>query len=365
MTAPAAIRRRRASPSEGISRFDSATRDQEEKSMEAQQTNGANGAAKNTEKRGPRMSLANVRRGKVRAPLKEVIYGPDGVGKTTFAAEAPAPVFLSVKRGTDHFDVARFPAPKNWQDVIDALRSLSKDPHEYKTLVIDDIDWIEPMVHAEVCSTVLKENGEKANHIEDYGFKKGYEFALPKWRVLTDWLDLLHAKGMNILILVHLAVLKQKNPAGDEYERWGLKLYPSAASLLREWSESVLFANFDVRTEKKSKHAKVKGISTGSRFLFTRWTASYDAKTRHHLPERLPLSFRDFAAAVERGAPADAAPLRHAVEIGISELTDEVVVREARDRLAKAGSDANELAKLNGWVSGKLDEQNDAVGEEG
>jgi hypothetical protein len=314
----------------------------------------------------PRMSLANVKTGRIATPLREIVYGFDGVGKTAFAADAPKPIFLSARAdGTTERRVDRFPVAKSIEDVGDAIRFLGEDKHDYQTLVLDDADWLEPFIWEKVCKTIPKEDESRARHIEDYGFKRGYDHAAAEWLNLTGWIDWLQAKrGLHVILTVHARIIPFKNPQGPDYERFGLKLDGKAAAVLREWAKSVLFAQFDSRVElgKKGK-SRAKGVSSSARYLHTRWNAAFDAKTRHDIPERLPLSWIDFARAIERGAPAAVDPLVASIQAGINELADEADQKDAAERLMKAqaaaaGGDKQALAKLDSWISTKLDEQN-------
>src|SRR5262245_22384966 len=106
-----------------------------------------------------RMSLDAVTKGKITTPQRIVLFGVEGIGKSTFGACAPAPIFLCSERGTEHLDVTRLPEPLAWRDVLDACRVLANEPHAYRTLVIDTLDWLEPLCWAETCRT--KKNGDK------------------------------------------------------------------------------------------------------------------------------------------------------------------------------------------------------------
>ena len=244
-----------------------------------------------------RMALANISRGRIDKPDRILVIGQEGVGKTTFAANAPAPIFICAEDGTSHVDVARFPEPERFGDVIDAVRALVTDPHEYQTLVIDTLDWLEPLVWAHVC-----ESGKKPD-IEAFGYGKGYIAALDQWRALLAVIDAVrNARNMGVILLAHAHIKTFKNPEGEDFDRYTGKLHEKAYGLIREWCDHVLFARFQTYTiEKDGRH---KGISDGARVLCTTRTAAYDAKNRADLPPELPLSWEDFATAAKRHAPA-------------------------------------------------------------
>jgi hypothetical protein len=264
------------------------------------------------------MKLSSISRGKIAAPMRILIFGQEGVGKSTFGANAPSPVFLGAEDGTGHLDVHRFPTPATWQDVLDSIRTLTTETHDFKTLVLDSADWIEPLVWQHLCTKNNKPS------IEDIGggFGKGYVAAADEWRILLAALEgLRKARGMHVVTIAHSTIKPFKNPDGPDFERYELKLDKRASGILKEWHDAVLFASHETLTNKDERTKRVKGVSTGARVLHTVRTAAYDAKNRYSLPERLPLSWQDFARAIEAQRPGDPAALtaeikRKGTEIG-------------------------------------------------
>ena len=232
----------------------------------------------------PRMALASISTGPVRQPARVVLYAPEGVGKTTFGAGCPSPIFICAEAGTAQLDVARFPQPQSWGDVLDAITVLGKENHEYKSLVIDSLDWLEPLAYKSVCETGNKKS------IEDFGFGKGYNMAVDLWRGLLARLERLQVvKGMHVILLAHAHIRPFKNPEGEDYDRWELQLNKKIAGLIKQWPDEVLFARFQTFThEQNDRH---KGISNGARIMKTVWDAAYDAKNRHGLPDEIPLKW--------------------------------------------------------------------------
>ena len=55
--------------------------------------------------------MLNIQKGISAAPPKVVIYGPEGIGKSTLASKFPAPLFIDVEEGTGRMDVARLTLP--------------------------------------------------------------------------------------------------------------------------------------------------------------------------------------------------------------------------------------------------------------
>ena len=299
-----------------------------------------------------RMTLAAVSRGLVPAPYRLLVHGTDGVGKSTFAANAPTPIFLGAEDGTGHLDVARFPAPERWQDVLDAVRTLTTESHDYKTLAIDSLDWVEPHIWQHVCDAA------GVNSIEEVGggYGKGYTVALDLWRSFLASLERLQAtKGMHVVLIAHSLIKLFKNPEGDDFERYVLKLNDKAAGLCREWAKGVYFANYETFAVKE-KSKRVKGVSTGARIMHTQRTAAFDAKDRYSLPEQLPLSWEDFEAAARAASPANPKALAAEIERKAKLLGGEIEAF-AMDAVTKYAGDAASLAKLNDRLNAKLGEK--------
>lgn len=303
-------------------------------------------AASNTQGRpgGGRMKLASVVKGRLAKPLRVLMYGVEGVGKSTFAGSAPAPIFVGAEDGTSELDVARFPEPSTWAEALEAIAELTNAEHEYKTLVVDTLDWLEPLCWAHVCATKKDRNGKPFKDIEDIGYGKGYAAALDEWRLFLAALDRLRAKrGVHVVLLAHSWIKGFKNPAGEDYDRYELKLHAKAAGLMREWSDAVLFAQHETYTHERD--GRVKGISTGARVVFTQRTAAYDAKNRHDLPEKLPLDWEAFAEAVAAHRPASPAELKAQITELLESATDATKQR-VNTALARVGDDAAQLARI-------------------
>lgn len=297
------------------------------------------------------MRLEDVTRGKIRKPYSVSCYGPEGVGKSSFGAGAPKPIFVGAEDGTAQLDVARFPAPETWEDVLDVPRVLMRDAHDYQTVVFDTLDWIEPLIWKAVCDR------DGFDNIEGYGFGKGYQVALDEWRKLLSSLErLMTTKGMNVVLLAHSWIRPFKNPSGEDFDRYELKIHTKAAGLVKEWSEAVLFANFETFVKEDKKTKRSKGVSTGARMLYTERKAAYDAKSRYPIPEELPLSWADFEAAVVAGSVAPVADLKAEIARKAKELGGELEAK-ITGAMAKAGDNAESLAVINNRANALLAER--------
>lgn len=302
-----------------------------------------------------RMTFDNVVSGKVEAPLRLLVHGVDGVGKSTFGAGAPKSIFLGTEDGTEHLDVARFPAPETWQDLLDAVHTLATGKHDYRTLVLDSLDWAEPFVWKFVCQKA----GETSIEAVGGGYGKGYQAALDEWRVLIGALERLQReRKMNVILLAHSFIKAFKNPQGEDFDRYILKLNEKAAGLLREWCKGVYFANYETFAV-KDKAKRVRGVSTGARLLYTQRTAAYDAKDHYGLPEQIALSWEEFETARAANTPAPAADLRAEIERKAKQLGGDLE-KLILKTMSEAGEDAARLAAVNNRVNAKLAEKEQA-----
>ena len=231
----------------------------------------------------------NISKGKRQLPYKVVIYGAEGIGKTTFASKFPAPIFIDTEDSTARMDgVERFEGIKNLDEVILAIKTLKEEDHDYQTLVIDTFDKLELMINDKVCEE------QKVTGIEAIGYGKGYTYVAEKVNKLLGSLDALRmAKGMNIVIVCHAQMRKFEQP--DEmgaYDRWELKLSKKAAPMVKEWADMVLFANYKTFVIKDGSSNKAQG---GKRVMYTTHNPCWDAKNRDGLPDQCEFDFAPIA----------------------------------------------------------------------
>lgn len=300
-----------------------------------------------------RMALTGITKGREQKPHRIVAYAPEGIGKSTFAAGAPDPIFLDAESGTSHLDVARFPKPETWSDVLEAVTTLRTEEHGYRTLVIDTLDAIEPLLWAHICA----ETGVRSIEEVGGGYGKGYVAAVDGWRRLLASLEhLQRSKSMHVVLLAHSQVKAFRSPDAEDWERYTLRLHEKSAGIIKEWADDVLFCNLEVVTARDAKTKRVRGISTGARLIHTVRSAAYDAKSRSGLPESLPLSWSEFEASIEAGAPAPATDMASAIAENAQSLREDLK-KKALDALKRAGKDAKKLEQLHNWVTAKLAEE--------
>jgi hypothetical protein len=225
-----------------------------------------------------------------------LIHGVAGVGKTTFAAGAPRPVFVQAEDGLGTLEVPRFPLARSFDEVMEALAALYEHDHEFATVVIDSVDWLEPLVWQKACL----ENGWK--DLEQPGYGKGYVAALDLWRQYLEGLNALRdERGMTVIQIAHTDIKRFDSPEHEPYDRYVIKLHARAAALLQEHSDVVLFANYRISTVKSDVgfNKKVtRALGSGERVLYTAERPALLAKNRYGLPDSLALSWAAFAEAM-------------------------------------------------------------------
>lgn len=229
-----------------------------------------------------------ITRGKRARAQRVIIYGPEGIGKSSFAANFPEPLFIDTEGSTDNMDVARMDKPTSYTMLKNQIAWIKANPTCCKTLVIDTIDWAESLIVDDVCA----QHGKKG--IEDFGWGNGYTYTKEEVGRFLNMLQELIELGINVVLTAHAQMRKFEQP--DEmgaYDRWELKLGKKTSSqtapLVKEWADMVLFANY--KTVVMTADNNKKKATGGARVLYTQHHPAWDAKNRHGLPDELPLDY--------------------------------------------------------------------------
>lgn len=232
----------------------------------------------------------NITRGVIKKAQKVIVYGPEGIGKSTFASKFPDPLFIDTEGSTTQMDIARLDKPTSWT-MLKALISEIIKEQPCKTLVIDTADWAERMCIEFVCSSHGKAG------IEDFGYGNGYTYVAEEWgRFLNLLQDVIDVANINVVLTAHAIIRKFEQPnemgAYDRYElKLGKRTTAQTAPITKEWADMVLFANyktFSIAVDDKGKKHKAQG---GKRVMYTTHHPCWDAKNRHDLPDELPFEY--------------------------------------------------------------------------
>lgn len=249
-------------------------------------------------------------KGRMKSPLKVVVYGPEGIGKSTFASQFPNPVFIDTEGSTRHMDVLRVdPAPKTWTELLTMVREMATVYADgYNTLVIDTADWAEKMCVEELCAN------RQWKGIEDAGYGKGYTYLAEEFGKLLNALEEVIRAGNNVVVTAHAAMRKFEQPEEiGAYDRWELKLQKKTAPLLKEWADAVFFANYKTVVVNVDDKGAAKGknkVQGGSRVMYTSHHPVWDAKNRFGLPDEMPFEYAGIAHIVPEAFVNDASPIQ-------------------------------------------------------
>lgn len=238
--------------------------------------------------------LDQVTKGRLSRPRRTVLYGPHGIGKSTWAACWPDAIFLPTEDGTADIDCARFPLLECLGSYQEAVAELAQGEHQFRSAVTDSADWLEQLIQRHVCET------RGVGAITDIDFGKGYGAAAAFFREVLDAMNVLVGRGMHVVFVAHAKQAKIEPPGQNSFTRYEPKLHrsngngPSVCEMLQEWADEVLFCNYrvDVKTEKQAfNRERGIGIGGGERVLYTCERPAHLAKNRLGLPPELPLDF--------------------------------------------------------------------------
>lgn len=252
------------------------------------------------------LDLTALTKVKTFSPPRLIVYGPEGVGKTTFASQAPDVIFMAVEKGLDGISAYQNQV-QSWEDVLTMLTALHDQEHNFRTLAVDSLDWLEELIYTKICQV------HKVGSIGDVPYGRGPGYALDLWTTFTKALDSLRErKSMTSILLAHEKVSRFNDPMGSSYDRYVINLHEkTSAPLLMEWADGVLFMKIKgvVTTEKNGFKESKKAHEAGGVHMYTRKTLSYDAKNRVmlSLPDEFPLSrensWNDFIAQIGKNQP--------------------------------------------------------------
>ena len=262
-------------------------------------------------------------RGKIPGAQKVVIYGPEGIGKSTFASKFPNPIFIDTEGSTRHMDVARLKKPSSYPMLCDEVRYIINNPDICRTLVIDTIDWAEQLCINDLCSRHNKKG------IEDFGYGNGYVYAKEEIGRFLNLLDEVIEREINVVLTAHAQIRKFEQP--DElgaYDRYELKLGKKTSSqtspLIKEWADTVLFANYKTLSIAADDNGKKFKAHGGTRVMYTAHHPCWDAKNRWGLKEQIPFDYDEIAQFIPGGTTGTAWNTEPKKEQAVSEKQEEI-----------------------------------------
>jgi len=287
--------------------------------------------------------------GKVPGPQRIVIYGPEGIGKSLFAAAFPSPLFLDIEGSTQEYDVARAPKPTSWAALLATIAELQRDPLNYQTFVVDTADWAERLG----IDQIKGQYGLSALGGQD-DFGHSYNLLAEQWGKLLDSLSELANAGLNVVLTAHAKMRKFEQPEEfGAYDRWEMKLEKKTAALTKEWATSVLFLNYKTLIIKDEKTKSAKGQGS-QRCIFTEHHACWDAKNRLALPAEILMQMEDYPTIVAQICPPRAVPAPTPATVSAPgsspspapQSTESAPKRQLKELMAQSGTNWDQLLDL-------------------
>lgn len=242
----------------------------------------------------------NITSGPTATAQKVVLYGVEGIGKSTFASQFPNPVFIDTEGSTSNMNVQRLDNPNSWQMLLDEVNYV-KQSRICSTLIIDSADWAE-----RICKEHLAVLGKWTDSNNDYGAK--YVALEKEFGLLINKLSDLVELGINVVLTAHAKLKKKEEPDQmGAFDRYQLKMEDKTGAIVKEWADMVLFANYEmtVLTDEKTKSKKATG---GHRVMYATHYPGWDAKNRHGLTDKLPFDYASIAHIFNTAPAQPAAP---------------------------------------------------------
>ena len=247
----------------------------------------------------------NITRGPIKSPVRAVLYGVEGIGKTTLATNTPNPLILDTEKGSLQLDCARH-VINDWKSLTLAVAGLAVDNNGFETVVIDSADWAVARLGEYVCATHNKKS------LEDFAYGKGYVHVADGVSQFLRSCDVLAQNGLNVIFVAHSKVVRTSPPdQTDGYDRFELNLHKLVAPLFKEWCDLLVFLTYRTKLI-EGGDGKMKGTGGKQRIMHTERSAAWDAKNRYGLPEEMPMAFAGLAGIF--GTPAAVASTPDAME---------------------------------------------------
>ena len=299
-----------------------------------------------------RIDITKSTKGRMSEPFRFLVYGVEGVGKSSFAGGAPNPIFLDPTGGTEQLSITRVPRPNEgftWDDVFDVVEQLRTVEHEYDTLVLDELGELERLCWLFICARDKEPDITGKNKGSKYGYAKGYDVALEEWRKLLHRIERLRReKRMNIILVGHSHIKTFQNPEGSDFDRYEIKLHKKLGGMLKAWCDAVFFCRDEVLVDTAEERGR--GMSTGQRVMHTVANAAFESKSRYPLPPTVTLNPNVEVTWQTVNTALD--PVLGELTLLRAGLSDENATK-LDDAIERASGNTTKLAELVTWARNK------------
>lgn len=204
-------------------------------------------------------SISNIQSGVKNMPRKIIIYGPPKLGKSTLAASTRNALMIPTEDRVAHIDCDKTPVVETYDDVMDIFTFLLNEKHTYKRVILDTLDWFEPILHEKICKTKnLKSLVD--DHSKETNYQKGLKYLAPQgWRTFLDNCDILRSNGIDVIFVAHSQTITENPPNGDAYDKAVMKIDKHSLSVLMEWADVIGFYDQPVLVKVEDTKSKKPG----------------------------------------------------------------------------------------------------------
>lgn len=223
-------------------------------------------------------------------PKQSILFhGVQGIGKTTLACNFPKPLLIALEERFYHLENPDLEIEHNIKSTDDVFKILQNilDDKLYKdreTIIIDSLDIFEQITIFELLAPYKADSFSDPKAAKHYGYAGGWQALAKSWQELLDLCGRLKNCGKRVIFICHTFVKNKKDPAGDDFSYYGLKLNEQySRGVIFPWIDQVMFID--------NRKIVVEGkLEKEERVVRAGFSSIYDGKCTGKLPELMPLN---------------------------------------------------------------------------